>query len=81
MPNDDAFQKRYARAMDLRNDFWADELVDTRYRARVRANSITFDPRNKTCSAKRTSPRHPGRLVLTVEVGVPAGAAGGMTRT
>jgi hypothetical protein len=28
LPNDEAFQKQYARAMDLRNDFWADELID-----------------------------------------------------
>ncbi|WP_347336543.1 MULTISPECIES: hypothetical protein [Bradyrhizobium] len=28
LPSDEAFQKQYARAMDLRNDAWADEIID-----------------------------------------------------
>jgi hypothetical protein len=28
LPKDKQFQEQYARAMDLRNDHWADELID-----------------------------------------------------
>jgi hypothetical protein len=28
LPGDEDFQKQYARAMDLRNDAWADEIID-----------------------------------------------------
>jgi hypothetical protein len=28
LPSDEGFQKQYARAMDLRNDAWADEIID-----------------------------------------------------
>lgn len=28
LPNDEDFQKQYARAMELRNDAWADEIID-----------------------------------------------------
>ena len=28
LPHDDDFSKQYARAFELRNEYWADELID-----------------------------------------------------
>lgn len=37
LPSDEDFQKQYARAFDLRNDYWAEEMVE-----------IADDSRNET---------------------------------
>ena len=53
LPEDKAFKEQYARAMELRNEFWADEMVDIAddgsndWMERELADGVTFDVVNQ----------------------------------
>lgn len=53
LPEDKAFKEQYARAMELRNEFWADEMVDIAddgsndWMERELANGLTIDVVNQ----------------------------------
>jgi hypothetical protein len=59
LPKDKVFQEQYARAMDLRNDHWADELIDIADDGSDDWFETKFGPKFNKEAAERSKNRGP----------------------